>query len=581
MGIEPLFAKGIAKTVRHCMIPQNRYNSIGILRQIQAEINPLNRGFWHPHFWLAPMNSLSLKDLILQKKESIIREMNRRLDQTPWSPYQEFILRTKEGQRRIETWVGLLIRSLEGDRETFFKDEERVGYYRAVQGFPLSFSHQIHLSFRQVIGDLLREEASQKKVRLLDLWGEIQELNEILFTGYHIVAASFLKTREELVNEKVTYLQEIYEFTREMITLFNLPEIIQFILRKMTQFFGIEGSLILLLRDQRIQGMYAYPSLEENRGIRAIMEKALEEGHPLFIDEGGDIQREIDQSQFKRVVAIPIQTHGRRYGSLALYDQKKGFKFTDKELGLLYQFLYTTAVALENAFMLEEIERNRQELRLLTAKMIKIQEEERKRLASDIHDTLAQALTGIGYKIQFCRELAAKNPSLLMEQFDGLMKTVHQAMDQSKELMASLRPDLIDTMGLVPALKRHIENFIHETGIRVDARLPKSMQISSEVNMCLFRIAQESLMNVYKHSGAKTAELSLRKEDGKAVLTISDGGKGFDNSQGPPWTKDKNKLGLLSMKERVETVGGTLAIQSKANRGFRVEARIPIPQGNP
>ena len=563
------------------MILRNRYNPTGILRQIQNEINPLNRGFCHPHFWLAIMNSLSLKDFILQKRESIIREMNRRLGRTPWSPYQDFILRTREGQRRLQTWVGLLLRSLEGDRETFFRDEERVGYYRAVQGFPLSFSHQIHLSFRQVIGDLLKEEATQKKIRLLDLWGEIQELNEILFTGYHIVAASFLKTREELINEKVTYLQEIYEFTREMISLFNLPETIHFILRKMTQFFGTEGSLMLLLRDQRIQGFYTFPPLQENQGIRNMMEKTLEEGIALFTDERGEIQREVDQSQLKRVVAIPIQAHGRCYGSLALYNQKKGFKFTDKELGLLYQFLYITAVALENAFMLEEIERNRQELRLLTAKMIKIQEEERKRLASDIHDTLAQALTAIGFKIQFCKELAVKKPSLLMEQFSGLMKTVHQAMDQSKELIASLRPDLIDTMGLVPALKRHIENFAQETGIRVTIRLPKSIQISSEGNICLFRIAQEALMNIYKHSGARAAELALKKEDGNAILTVSDGGKGFDISQGPPWMKDKNKLGLLSMKERVETVGGTLNLQSKTNRGFRVEAKIPLPQGNP
>jgi signal transduction histidine kinase len=174
-----------------------------------------------------------------------------------------------------------------------------------------------------------------------------------------------------------------------------------------------------------------------------------------------------------------------------------------------------------------------------------------------------------------------RNPSLLIEQFDGLIKSVHQAMDQSKELMASLRPDLIDTMGLVPALKRHIENFAQETGIRIITRLPKSIQISPEANICLFRIAQESLMNIYKHSGAKIAELALRKEDGKAILTISDGGKGFDTSQGPPWMKDKNKLGLLSMKERAETVGGELDLQSKANRGFRVEARIPIRQGNP
>jgi signal transduction histidine kinase len=526
------------------------------------------------------MSSLSLKDLIFQKKESIILEMNRRLGQTPWSPYQDFILRTKEGQRRLKTWVGLLIRSLEGDRETFFKDEERVGYYRAVQGFPLSFSHQIHLSFRQVIGDVLKEEATQKRVRLLDLWGEIQELNEILFTGYHIVAASFLKTREELINEKVATLQEIYEFTREMITLFSLPDTVNFILRKMTHFFGVEECLMLLFRDQRIQGIYTFPPFRENQGIRAIMERTLEEGIPLFIDEGAEIQREIDQSQLKRVVAIPIQAHGRGYGSLALYNPKKGFKFTVKELGLLYQFLYITAVALENAFMLGEIERNRQELRLLTAKMIKIQEEERKRLASDIHDTLAQALTGIGYKIQFCKELAVKNPSLLMEQFTGLIKTVHQAIDQSKELMASLRPDLIDTMGLVAALKRHTKNFTQETGIQITTHLPKSIQISSEANICLFRIAQESLMNIYKHSGAKTAELALRKEDGNAILIISDGGKGFDISQGLPWMKDQNKLGLLSMKERVETVGGTLNLKSKTNRGFRVEAKIPVGQGN-
>ena len=527
------------------------------------------------------MSSLSLKNLILQHKEYIIREMSRRLSQTPWSPYQEFILCTKEGQRRLKTWVGLLIRSLEGDRETFFKDEERVGYYRAVQGFPLSFSHQIHLSFRQVIGEILKEEATPKRICLLNLWEEIQELNEILFTGYNIVATSFLKTREELITEKVTYLQEIYEFTREIITIFNLPEIINFILRKMAQFFGVERSLILLLRDQRIQGIYTYPPMQENQEIRSIMEKSLKEGVSLFVDEGGEIQREIDQSQFKRVVAIPIQAHARCYGALALYNRKKGFKFIDKELGLLNQFLYITAVALENAFMLEEIERSRQELRLLTGKMIRIQEEERKRLASDIHDTLAQALTGIGYKIQFCRELSIKNPSLLMDQFDGLIKTVHQAMDQSKELINSLRPDLIDTMGLVPALKRHIDNFMQETGIRVTVHLPKKVHISSEANICLFRIAQEALMNVYKHAGTNTAEVNLRKEDGKVHLSISDNGKGFDFSQGSPWIKDHNKMGLLSMKERVETARGTFLIHAAINRGCRVEAEIPLSRENP
>lgn len=525
------------------------------------------------------MHFSSLADLIRHHKGRIIRKMNRRLSEVPWSPYQEFILRTKEGQRRLKTWVGLLIRSLEGDRETFFKDEERVGYFRAVQGFPLNFSFEIHRSFRQALGEILQEESAKKRLNLLQLWEEVQELNEIISEGYSIVATSFLKTREELINEKVIYLQEIYDFTRKIITLFDLQEIVNLILSEMATFFGVEESLILLYRNHRIQGINTYPPTQEVPAIREIMERALRERIPLFMDEGKNIFREIAQANLKRVVSIPIEAHENCYGVLSLYNKSRGFKFTEKELGLLYQLLYIMAAALENAFMLEEIDQRRQELRLLTGKMITIQEEERKRLAADIHDTLAQALTGIGYKIQFCKELVTKDPQLLKDQLDGLTKTVHLAIDQSKELISSLRPDLIDTMGLVPALKRHIENFEHETGIRVVAHLPQKVHTPSEVNICLFRVAQEALTNVYKHAETKTAEFRLKKMGENLILVVADTGKGFDGARGIPWMKDANRLGLLSMKERLEAIGGTLMIHAGMNRGCRVEASIPLRSG--
>ena len=525
------------------------------------------------------MSFSSLTDLIRHYQDRIIQEMNGHLNKVSWSAYQEFILRTKEGQRRLKTWVGLLIRSLEGDRETFFKDEERVGYSRAVQGFPLNFSFQIHRSFRQALGEILQEESARKRLSLLQLWEEVQELNEIISEGYSIVATSFLKTREELVTEKVTYLQEIYDFTRKIISIFNLPEIVNLILREMTTFFKVEETLVLLYRDHRILGIHSYPHEQETPEITEIMERVLREGTPLFMDEGKDIFREIDQAHLKRVVSVPIQAHDRCYGVLALHNKRRGFKFTEKELGLLHQLLYIMAVALENAFMLQEIEQGRQELRLLTGKMITIQEEERKRLAADIHDTLAQALTGISYKIQFCRELVKKNPQVLIDQLDGLIKTVHQAVDQSKELISSLRPDLIDTMGLVPALKRHIENFVKETGIRVRTQLPKRVQTPSEVNICLFRVAQEALTNIYKHAEAKTAEFQLQKKDDNLILVVTDAGKGFDGARGIPWMKDTSRLGLLSMKERLEALGGTLKIHAGMNRGCRVEAKIPLRPG--
>jgi two-component system sensor histidine kinase DegS len=215
-------------------------------------------------------------------------------------------------------------------------------------------------------------------------------------------------------------------------------------------------------------------------------------------------------------------------------------------------------------------------LRLLTGKIITIQEEERKRLAADIHDTLAQTLTGISYKIQFCKELVKKNPQVLVDQLDGLIRTVHQAIDQSKELISSLRPDLIDTMGLVPALKRHIENFEKETGIRVRTHLPKRVQTPSEVNICLFRVAQEALTNIYKHAETKTAEFQLQKRKDDLILIVTDAGKGFDQARGTAWMKDVTRLGLLSMKERLEALGGTLTIHAGVNHGCRVEARIPL-----
>ena len=525
------------------------------------------------------MGFSTLGRLIWSHRDHILGEMSQRLSLLPRCPYQDFILRTQEGQRRLRTWLEILVRSLEGDRETFFKDEERVGYCRAIQGYKLEFSSQIYLHFQKIVGEIVQEEARSKRLDLAEVWPEIQNLNEILSEGRGIIATSFLKTREELVTEKVTYLQEIYEFTRKIITIFDWQEILDYVLRQVTVFFGVEKGLMLLLRDHRVQGIYEYPPGEEARGVQRLVERTFQEGIALYMDEGKNVHHRIDHSQLKRVVSVPIQAHGNSYGALAMCNTRRGFRFTGKELGLLNQLLYVTAVALENAFMLEEIDRSRRELRFLTSKMITIQEEERKRLASDIHDTLAQALTGIGYKIQYCKELVRNSPELLIGELDSLIETVNQAIDQSKQLMTSLRPDLIDTMGLVPALRRHIDNFIRETSIQVTAHLPRSLQIPSEVNICFFRVAQEALTNIYKHAETEVAEVKLQKEDGSVILVVEDTGKGFDISQGSYWMKGQNKLGLLSMKERVEAVGGTLVIATANNQGCRVEAKIPIAKG--
>ena len=504
--------------------------------------------------------------------------MTRRLGELPSSPYQEFIVRTEEGQRRLGIWAGLVIRSLKGEQKPFFKDEERVGYSRAVQGFQIGFSFQIHRYFQQIVWKMLQEAALKKKISILTFMEEIQELNEILFKGCSIIATSFLKTREEMIHEKVVYLQEIFGFTREIIALFDLEAIIRLILRRLATFFGVEESLLVLSQGEQSQGMYSYPSSLQGQGIRhaEIMKRTLEEGIPFFINEDGNIYTDVGQAQFKRAVWVPVEVHGKRYGVLALLSHKKGFRFLEKELNLLFQFIHISAIALENASMLKEIESRRQESHLLASRMITIGEEERRRLAGDIHDTVAQALTGINYRIQVCRELIKKKPDWVEGQLDSLLQTVDHTIDQARALISSLRPDLIDTIGLVPALKQHIQSFARETGIMVHTHFSLKVQVPSDVSICLFRIAQEALMNIYKHAQSTNAEVTLKHANGNIVLIVGDHGKGFNADQGSSLKNDQSPLGLLSMKERLEAVKGVLMIHTGINRGCRIEAQIPF-----
>ncbi|MBT4091081.1 MAG: GAF domain-containing sensor histidine kinase [Deltaproteobacteria bacterium] len=517
----------------------------------------------------------SLLKLVERHQNRIVKEIVDCLNQLPWCAYQEYLLRTVEGKKRLRTWVRHVTQALRGDHEYFIQGEEQIGYHRANQGFELDFSYNIYRSFQQAVFTIINDNLFENKSNLLNYWDEIQDLSEILLKGRKAIAKSFLKTREEIISEQVTRLQEIYNYTRKIITIFDLNALVQHTQKTTTACFNVEKSLLFLSKDHQANENEEWVSLKTHK-VKSLLKRTAQEGVPLFMDEAKNIHTHLDQSEAKLAIAIPIIFRNRLYGVLGLYNRKKGFKFSAKEQELLDQILYIMTVALENIFVLKDIEQSRHELHLLTGKMITIQEEERKRLSREIHDTLAQSLTGISYKIQFCQELCHRNSDQLNDQFDELIETVHHAIDQSRELISDLRPDLIDNLGLIPALKRLLNNFMEQQEIKVIADFPKQSQISSDINICLFRIVQEALMNIYKHAKADTVAVNLREENNQISLVVKDDGRGFDISKGFHWVKDSNKLGLLSMKERVEAVTGTLVIDSSMGQGCRIEATIPL-----
>jgi len=518
----------------------------------------------------------NLRDFISYHKDYIHQEMDRRITQIPKSRHGDLVLKTIDGRRRVDIWLDLVIKALEGDPEPFFIDQERVGYIRAAEFYEFEFGLIFYDAFRQSVYEILQDSIRLKKIDPMNLYEDLWKLDGILFRGYSNIASTYLKTREDKITSRITHLNELYNFTNEIISTFKLQEIVKTILRKIVPLFGVEKGYLVIYRGKQICGVYTHPVLEEAHDILSVMESSRKENAILYVDESGDVYREIDLFHLKRVVSAPIQAYRRCIGTFALINSKKGFKFVAKELNLLNQFLHVSAIALENAFMVEEIEQNRQVTSLLTGKMITIQEEERRRLASDIHDTIAQTLTGVSYKMQFCKELARKNSSSLMDQLDVSINMIHQSIDQSRELISNLRPDLLDTIGLPPALKRFLDSYTKETGIVVSAQLPEEVQLPTDIRICLFRVVQEALTNVYKHADTKTAKIIVKEENGNIILVVDDKGKGFDMSQGTPWMKHQNKLGLLSMRERVEAAGGSLLIDSKIHGGCRIEAKIPL-----
>ncbi|MBT4639480.1 MAG: GAF domain-containing sensor histidine kinase [Deltaproteobacteria bacterium] len=522
-----------------------------------------------------------MKDYLDSRRDFLFERLMEIWQQQPESQYKEFILKTDEGRRRVRIWINLLLDALNGDKQKFREDQFKVGYARAMKG--LQFDNVVkHVPFfMKIIGDIFPEEISKNNWHLENVFTEIKELMDLLFEDTLIIASSFVNTREEIINEKAAQLESLYDYTRDIITIDNLDEIAETLIKKTVSLSGADEVSIGLYKDLFTWNFRWYPKPIHDPSLKKIAASAIREGIPIFIDEQHHTYRDLTDDKLKSITAIPIGVEGSFcYGVIVINSQIQGFELTKKHMKVLAHFIDITKVALKNIYNLGEIEQHRQELRLTASKLMTIQEEERKRLAEDIHDSIAQSLIGLGYKMQISKRLLQEDPEKLDAQFEGLLGNIDNIIDESRQIITNLRPDLIDTIGILPALERLFDSFQTESGINVSFTLPENMAIPSAYGICIFRIVQESLANIHKHAATDTATVTIEKSGETVILVIADKGRGFDISSGYPWIKNPDKFGLLSMKGRVESLGGEFKLQTGHNQGCRLEARIHIIEEN-
>lgn len=224
------------------------------------------------------------------------------------------------------------------------------------------------------------------------------------------------------------------------------------------------------------------------------------------------------------------------------------------------------------------IEANREQLRRLSSQVITAQEEERRRIARELHDETSQSLASLLISLERVDAAIPADLSDLKARLASARELTGQTLDGLRALVADLRPLLLDDLGLVPAIRWYAGDRLEPEGIDVSVEAPSDLpRLPQRVESALFRISQEAVSNVLKHADASQVRVLLAC-DGALTLTVEDDGAGFDPAEAPG-EEGTRHMGLFSIRERAAALGGEATIDSAPGEGTRVRVRIPLEPG--
>jgi signal transduction histidine kinase len=226
--------------------------------------------------------------------------------------------------------------------------------------------------------------------------------------------------------------------------------------------------------------------------------------------------------------------------------------------------------------LLAQSDRMQEQLRQLSRQILSAQEDERKKISRELHDVIAQTLTGINIRLASLKKEAGLNTKGLERSIASTQRLVEKSVNIVHQFARELRPAVLDDLGLIPALHSFVKIFSKRTHLRVRLQAFAGIeQLDIAKRTVLFRVAQEALTNVDRHAQATEVEIKLHKLPAGMGMNIHDNGKTF-NVESASRIKGRKRLGLLGMRERLEMVGGTFCVESSPGQGTTIQAEIPF-----
>lgn len=217
---------------------------------------------------------------------------------------------------------------------------------------------------------------------------------------------------------------------------------------------------------------------------------------------------------------------------------------------------------------------SREELRELAMAASSVREQEKSRIARELHDELAQALTALKMDTAWLLERLPAQDEAMLDKVRAMQGLLDTTVAATRRISADLRPLMLDDLGLVPAAEWLAQNFTQRSGIPCELSIDPGLELEDPHATALFRILQESLTNVAKHAQATRVEALLEQDGDQLVLTVHDNGRGFLTSN----PRKPNSYGLMGLRERAYLLGGKVEVESAPGKGTRIHVRIPLPQ---
>jgi signal transduction histidine kinase len=386
-------------------------------------------------------------------------------------------------------------------------------------------------------------------------------------------------------HERIVALQVLQEVARSLSSELNLEPLLQMILASATQVMGASaGSLLLLDRETNelifevIEGGGG-AALEGKRmpADKGIAGWVVTNRQPLIVDDVSRDHRhyrEISRDYHFRptsLLCVPMIAKGQVIGVLQVMNKEPGKYFTGADQEILTTFAAQSGVAIENA-------RLYQSLREEHDRIIAVEDDVRRWLARELHDGPTQMLAAIIMSANFVRDALAHDAlDHAVNELDQMLPLAEKALRQVRTLLFDLRPVILETQGLIPALDSYARRLRESEGMNVMLNAQGGFRrLSHNAEVAVFSVVQEAITNARKHAHASRIDIDVAPQGDSLVVTIRDDGTGFDVKEVTGRYDERGSLGMLNMKERAQLVDGSLTIASQPDQGTSITLQLPF-----